>query len=151
MKIIRPLFPIALLSLLIVPVALGQDDKNDLAAYSENYRFSLRHTSAENQQHSLEFVVSAKTFKASTFEPRMDFSGVILAVEKGSLVLQYDLRLQKPVITEMYRSAENGAPFQTLQTVQIGLTSNIRLRLGEAVEIWKADQESTRLTVTRVK
>ena len=150
MNINRPLFLLALLQTFLTPIAFGQGTDNDIDAYSENYRFTLNHVSAENKQSTLEFVVSAKNFKAASFEPRLDFSGTVLVADKGSLVLQYDLRLQKQVVAGVHQSGDGAAPFQTMMTVQVGLASNIRLKLGKAIEIWKADGETTSLIVTRV-
>ncbi|MFZ0546028.1 MAG: hypothetical protein WAM60_11350 [Candidatus Promineifilaceae bacterium] len=150
MKQLRVLCLIGQFALLFNPVALAEESGDDSAVYVDNYRFVLTYTSSENKQIDIEFVVSARSFKVSTFEPRLDFQGTIMASESKSLVLQYDLRLQKDVVTGSFAGAENQKPFQTVSKIQGGLTSNIRLRLGAPVEILNVGTESARLTVTKV-
>jgi hypothetical protein len=150
MKQLRVLCLIGQIAFLFNPVALAEESDDGPAVYTDNYRFALTYTSLENKQIDIEFVVSARSFKVTTFEPRLDFSGTIMAAESKSLVLQYDLRLQKNVVTGQFEGEKNQNPFQTVSVIQGGLTSNIRLRLGTPVEILNVGTESARLTVTKV-
>lgn len=135
---------------LLGPAALAEEDGEISDLYGGNYRFALVYTSPENQQSSVELVASAKSFEVSIFEPRLEFTGTILSTERKSLVLQYDLRTQKQMVTGSFKQAEDAAPFQTVQTIQGGLRSNVRLDYGTPVEILKVGPESARLTVTKV-
>jgi hypothetical protein len=131
--------------------AVLAEEKADVSElYGQNYRFSLVYTSPEKQQSSLEFVASAKGFEVSIFEPRLEFSGNILSTGRESLVLQYDLRLQKQVVTSSFKQAENDTPFQSVQTIHGGLSSTVRLEYGTAVDILQIGPESARLVVTKV-
>lgn len=149
MKHLRLLYFVGQFVFLFNAVALADENNDESSSYIENYRFSLSYTTSEDRQTDIEFVVSAKNFKLSAFDPKLDLSGTILNVGGKTLVLQYDLRIQKNVVTGNFDGRENQNPFQTVSVIQGGLTSNVRLRLGTPVEILKVGNESARLTVTK--
>ena len=150
MKHLRLLYFLGQFAFLFNTTALADEHDNDASSYVDNYRFSLTYTSSESQQTDIEFVVSARNFKISAFDPKLDLSGTILAVDGKTLVLQYDLRIQKTVVTGKFDGGGDTVnPFQTKTVVQGGLNSNVRLRLGTPVEILQVGNESARLTVTK--
>lgn len=149
MKSSRFLCLVGSLVLSFSPTVVAEDSSEDSDIYVDNYRFVLSYTSEESRQTDVEFVVSGGVFEVSAFDPELEFKGTVLAAQSGSLVLQYDLQLQRRVVTGNFEQ-EGMNPFQTVQVIQGGLRSNIRLRLGKPVEILRMGRESATLTVSKV-
>ena len=94
--------------------------------------------------------MAAKSFEVSSFDPRVNFSGTILNADRNSVVLKYSLTIQKRV-TYSDEASDTENPFQTVQSIQGGVHSNARIKLGEPIDLLKLGPESVRLTVTVVK
>lgn len=146
--------PAALLGVLLGSTTLAEEAPCPANTYDDNYRFELTYTSSENEEHLVAFVVSAKSFTVTTFEPHISFNGRIVQIERGSLVLDYNLHVERQVVVnESARTDGDGQvnPFQTIKTARGGLKSNIRLSFGDPVAIFEIGGESARLVVAKIE
>ena len=146
--------PAALLGILFGSVVLADETPCPSNTYDDNYRFELTYTSAENEEHSVAFVISARSFTVTTFGPRLDFNGRIVQADRDGLVLDYSLHVEKRVVAAEPLQADGSGqanPFRTIHTVRGGLKSNIRLGFGDAMTVFEVGNESARLVVTKVE
>ena len=132
------------------PTAFASESDTDPASYENNYRFSLSYSGSGDGNTAIEFVVAAESFDVSSFDPQVNFSGTILHSDRNSVALRYSLHIQKRV-TYSDQASDTKNPFQPVQSVQGGVKSTARVKLGEPIDLLKLGPENVRLTVTVVK
>lgn len=116
----------------------GSTSGSETTTLPENYIVTLSVTPKDKPASEISLVAASTNFTVAT--PGLTFQGSLTAEEDGSFVLQYALN-----ITIVDPAAAPNTPQPTVST-----TAAVRLRPDEPIQIYKSDDRSYKLALTRV-
>lgn len=116
----------------------GPGSGSEITTLPENYIVTLSVTPKDKPTSEISLVVASTSFTVAT--PGLTFQGSLKAEEDGSFVLQYTLNITV---------ADPAAAPHTLQQT-VSTTTAVRLRPDEPVQIYKSDDRSYKVALTRV-
>jgi len=124
-------------------------------AFADNYLVTLSVTENEKALTEVVIATARPEFKADSFDPTLVFSGSLAPLEDGTVLVSYQLaaEIAVPVTTQqsLPASGEPGAVKTTsIQYKTQSAQSQVRLKLGEPLNVLRTGQRTYRLTVSKL-
>jgi hypothetical protein len=120
-------------------VRMANSDVNAASVQTlpENYILSLADSEKDKQVSEISFVVATLDFNMSPLD--LTFVGTIIPQEDGAFLIRYNIG------TSIAVGVGNNTQFKNMS-----MSAAARLRPGDSVQIYKSDERSYRLSLTRL-
>jgi hypothetical protein len=124
-------------------------------AFAENYLVTLSVTDNDKPVTELVIATARAKFSANTVEPGMTVEGILAPLEDGTVLVTYVFGAEVAVPTSVQQtvtpSGEPGVVRNTsIQYKTQSAQAQVRLKLGESMNVLKTGQRTYRLTVSKL-
>ncbi len=137
-------------------VSSHQNQSHEVAApFDANYLVTLSATENDKPLSEMVIATARPEFKADSFEPTLSFSGTLVPLEDGTVLVSYHLTAEIAVTVAIHQAAtpsnENSAAKNTaIQYKSQTAQAQVRLRLGEPLNVLRTGARTYRLTVSKL-